>query len=132
MNQLEQEYPDKDFIYMTGHLEGTGENGDLHKYNEIIRDYCDSNNKFLYDFADIESYNPDDQYFLDKNANDDCSYDGGNWAIEWQGTHDGTNTEPNGGEWYSCSCAHSQSLNGNMKAYASWYLFAVLAGWDGS
>jgi hypothetical protein len=58
-----------------------------------------SNNKILYDFADIESYNPNDQYYLDKNANDNCDYDSdgngnldANWAIEWQSTHNGTAT----------------------------------------
>jgi hypothetical protein len=32
--------------------------------------------------------------------------------------------------WYSCSSAHSQPLNANRKAYAAWWLWAVLAGWN--
>ncbi|MFN2283423.1 MAG: hypothetical protein ACK2UQ_03315, partial [Anaerolineae bacterium] len=48
-----------------------------------------------------------------------------NWALDWQGTH----TE--NVDWYSCSCAHSQSLNCNQKAYAVWALWARLAGWNG-
>ncbi|TXT66628.1 MAG: hypothetical protein BAJALOKI3v1_20091 [Promethearchaeota archaeon] len=137
MNQLESEYPEVTFVYMTGHLEGTGEEGALHYYNEMIRDYCIVNNKALYDFADIESYDPDDNYFLDKSANDNCDYDSdgngyrdANWAENWQESHNGVETYPDGGEWYDCSPAHTQAINGNMKAYAAWYLFARLAGWD--
>jgi len=129
MNQLESEYPTKFFVYMTGHLEGTGVEGELNIYNEMIRNYCKTNNKILYDFADIESYNPDNVNFLNRYGTDNCTYDGNsngyidnedinryNWAIEWQNSHYEA-TYPNGGEWYSCSSAQSQSLNGNMKAF---------------
>lgn len=136
MNQLESEYPDVAFIYMTAHLEGTGEEGDLHYYNQMIRNYCFTNNKFLYDFGDIESYDPDDEYFLDRFADDECYYDSdgngsrdANWAIDWQNTHNGVDPYSEGGDWYDCSPAHTQAINGNMKAYAAWYLFARLAGW---
>ncbi len=36
-----------------------------------------------------------------------------------------------GTDWYSCSSAHSQPLNANRKAYAAWWLWARIAGWDG-
>lgn len=132
MEQLEQDYPGVTFVYMTGHLDGSGLTGNLHLRNEQIRDYCATNDKVLYDFADIESYDPDDVYFGDKIPNDNCDYDSddngsrdGNWAIEWQDQH----TE--GVEWYSCSSAHSQPLNANLKAYAAWWLWARIAGWSG-
>ncbi len=131
MNQLEIDFPNIKFIYMTGHLDGTGESGNLHVMNEQIRNYCLNNHKVLYDFADIESYDPDGNYYLDKLATDNCDYDSegngtrnANWATEWQNSH----TE--GADWYSCSAAHSQALNGNLKAYAAWWLWAKLAGWD--
>lgn len=130
MSGLEADYPNVKFVYMTGHLDGTGLTGNLHMRNEQIRAYCTANNKILYDFADIESYNPDGVYFGDKIPNDNCDYDTnsdgtreGNWAIEWQTDHPG--------EWYSCTAAHSQPLNGNLKAYAAWWLWARLAGWEG-
>ena len=63
------------FVYMTGHLDGYGLTGNLHIRNEQIRAYCAANKKILYDFADIESYNPDGVYFGDKDANDNCDYD---------------------------------------------------------
>ena len=68
MNQLESDYPDVFFffVYMTGHLDGTGETGNLHIRNEQIRNYCIANDKVLFDFADIESYDPDGEYFLDR------------------------------------------------------------------
>jgi len=133
MDQLEKDYPGVQFVYMTGHLDGTGEEGNLHIRNEQIRKYCKDKGKILYDFADIESYDPDGNYYLDKAANDNCDYDSNgdgvrdkNWALDWQNTHE------EGVDWYDCYAAHSQALNGNLKAYAAWYLWARLAGWDGN
>lgn len=130
MTGLENDYPDVIFVYMTGHLDGTGLTGNLHIRNEQIRDYCRTHDKVLYDFADIETYDPNGTYFGDKIPNDACDYDtdgnstrDGNWAIEWQNAH------PT--EWYSCGAAHTQPLNANLKAYAAWYLWARLAGWPG-
>ena len=54
MNQLEIDYPNVKFVYMTGHLDGSGANGNLNLRNEQIRAYARANNKILYDFADIE------------------------------------------------------------------------------
>ncbi len=124
MTQLELEYPDVTFVYMTGHADGSGLEGNLHIRNQQIRNYCITNDKVLYDFYDIECYDPDNSYFGDKYVNDDCSYTGGNWALEWQATH----TE--GIDWFNCSPAHTQALNGNQKAYTAWWLWARLGGWD--
>lgn len=129
MSELEQEFPNVKFIYMTGHLDGSGVEGNLNIRNEQIRNFCKENKKILYDFADIESYDPDGQVnYMSLNADDGCNYDSddngsrdANWAIAWQNTH----TE--GGDWYNCSSAHSQPLNANLKAYAAWQLWAKLA-----
>ncbi len=59
MNQLAIAYPNVTFIYMTGHLDGTGPAGELYRGNNQIRNYCATNNKILFDFADIESFDPD-------------------------------------------------------------------------
>jgi hypothetical protein len=126
MTQLELDYPGVTFVYMTGHANGTGEEGNVHQRNQQIREYCIANDKVLYDFYNIELYDPDGNYYGDQYVTDNCDYDGGgNWAIEWQGTH----TE--NVDWYNCSCAHSQALNCNQKAYAAWWLWARIAGWDG-
>ncbi|MFH0886583.1 MAG: hypothetical protein V1843_00280, partial [bacterium] len=132
MNGLENDYPNVKFVYMTGHLDGGGLTGNLYVRNQQIRDYCNTHDKILYDFEDIESYDPDGTYFGNKIPNDGCNYDSdgngtrdGNWAEEWQNAH----TE--GVDWYNCSAAHSQPLNANQKAYGAWWLWARLAGWNG-
>ncbi len=130
------------FIYMTGHVNGQGEEGRTNEINTYIRNHCIANDRILYDFADIEIYDPDDNYFLDKFVTDECYYQGdggtGNWAVEWaegkvmmDGEDDVAHNEPNGGQYYNCSPAHTHAVNGNMKAFAFWYLFARLAGWEG-
>jgi hypothetical protein len=132
MSSLENDFKEVKFVYMTGHLDGTGINGNLHIRNEQIRNYCRNNNKILFDFADIECYNPDNEYFGNKKPDDGCYYDSNsdgtldrNWALEWQEIHiEGT-------DWYNCPSAHSQPLNANQKAYAAWWLWARIAGWDG-
>ena len=133
MTQLEEDYPGVVFVYMTGHADGTGERGNLHQRNQQIRDYCIENGKVLYDFYDIELHDPDENYFGDKAVTDSCDYDSdgdgardGNWALDWQDVH----TE--GVDWYACDCAHSRALNCNRKAYAAWWLWVRLAGWEGN
>ncbi len=131
MSQLETEYPNVVFVYMTGHADGSGETGNLHLRNQQIREYCETNGKVLFDFYDIECYDPDGNYYGDKRVNDACWYDSDgngsrdrNWATEWQNAH------TQGVDWYSCGSAHSYPINANQKAYAAWYLFARLAGWQ--
>lgn len=132
MSTLEQEYPDVRFVYMTGHLDGTGPEGNLHQRNEQIRRYCRQQDKILYDFEDIESYDPDGVFYGDRYADDACAYDSdgdgsrdANWATQWQDAH------VQGRDWYDCYAAHSQPLNANLKAYAAWWLWARIAGWNG-
>ena len=50
MSSLENDYKGVKFVYMTGHLDGTGLTGTLHIRNEQIRNYCKNNNKILFDF----------------------------------------------------------------------------------
>ncbi|MBI5326292.1 MAG: T9SS type A sorting domain-containing protein [Ignavibacteriae bacterium] len=123
MNQLETDFPNVKFIYMTGHLNGTGVNGNVNQRNEQIRKYCRDNNKILFVFAYIERYDPDGKYFLDKNADDGCNYTGGNWADEW--------CAANPGKCDNCGCAHSKCLNCQQKGKAFWWLMARVAGWSG-
>ncbi|RKZ15559.1 hypothetical protein DRQ50_07340 [bacterium] len=115
MARLEADYPDVTFIYMTGHLDGSGVDGNLYANNDHIRAWCAANDKWLFDFADIESYDPDGTYYPDES-------DGCGWCTTWCASH---NCEPCG------SCAHSHCFNCYRKGQAFWWLLARINGWEG-
>ena len=114
-NQLELDYPEVTFVYMTGHLDGTGINGNLYARNNQIRAYCNNNDKVLFDFADVESWDPDGNYYPDDT--DYC-----NWCTQWCETHDCPD----------CGCAHSQCFNCYLKGKAWWWMMARISGWNGT
>ncbi len=114
MTQLELDYPDVLFVYMTGHLDWSGSDGELYRSNNQIRAYCLANDKTLYDFADIESYDPDGNYYPDDT--DAC-----NWCSDWCATHDC----PDCGD-----CAHSHCFNCYLKGKGFWWMMARVDGWS--
>lgn len=117
------------FVFMTGHPNGDGENPSTtsayHCYR-LVREHCIRNNRFCLDYWDIETHGMDDRYF--PYANDD----GVDYAAspryefyrEWQAE--------NPGDYFDNGCAHcssGQELTCNRVAYASWWLWARIAGW---
>jgi len=116
MNQLEADYPEVTFIYMTGHLDGSGAQGNLKVRNDQIRAYCQANNKVLFDFADIESWDPAGNNYPDET--DECG-----WCSTWCGSHSCPGCE---------HCSHSHCYNCYLKGKAFWWLLARLAGWEGN
>ena len=152
MEILISEYPNVKFVFMTGHAEGQGENlyddpqpdgtGHVHYNNQLIRQHCIDHDRTLFDFADIEAYNPDYSYFWDLNMYDNLDYTGGNWGVEWISANPGAEltllTTPGSYPGYGgcTSCAHSHdpdeaNINCIMKARAAWWMMAILSGWEG-
>jgi hypothetical protein len=141
------------FVFMTAHANGGGENDKSDTSNKQIRAHVAAHDRILFDFSDIENYDPDDNYFLDKRLNDTLNYDNtppydsgsrsANWASDYLTRHDDGEldrlTHGNGVAGYSGagSCAHSNDhsndsrLNCVLKGRGVWYLFARLAGWNG-
>jgi len=114
MSDLEQDYPGVTFVYMTGHLDGTGDDGNLKLRNDQIRTYCAVNGKVLFDFADIESYDPEGVRYPD--ASDACE-----WCYDWCSSH----------VCPGCvACAHSHCFNCYQKGKAFWWMMARVAGWS--
>ncbi len=122
MAQFGTDYPGVQMILFTGHTDGsTPDSGsDLWRNNNLVRAYVQEHSgTVLFDFADIESYDPAGNQYPD--TNDGCS-----WCTKWCQDH------PND---FSCqqlpSCAHSNGLQCTLKAQAYWWMMARMAGWDG-
>jgi hypothetical protein len=122
MQKLEKAFPHVIFIYMTGHLDGSGPAGNrtngmpnLRKANAQIRAFCKKHNKVLFDFEDIESWDPNGKYY--PNETDKCG-----WCKRWCASNPCPPCD---------QCAHSHCFNCFQKGKAFWWMMARLAGWNG-
>ncbi len=114
------------FVFMTGHPNGDGEStSDTSAYHchSLVKQHCLDNNRFMIDYWDIETHGMDDVYY--PNADDNGVETGYEFYKTWQAAHPG--------EYFDNGCAHcssDQELTCNRKAYAAWWVWARIGGWD--
>ena len=69
MESLESTYPNTVFVWWTMPIMTSGDQR-RDDYNNLVRDYCSSNNKYLMDIADIECHSPDNVKQTDANGHE--------------------------------------------------------------
>jgi hypothetical protein len=124
MNQLELIYPGMRFIYYTGHTDGSAPGSTLWQHNNMVRQYAQDHDKVLFDFADIESYDPNGVFH--PTASDACE-----WCDDWCSDHP-SNFECQDLPETDSECAHTNGLQCTLKGQAFWWMLARLAGWGGT
>jgi len=106
MAQLENEFPDINFVYMTGNAQSDG-NQNRYARNEQIRAYCRQNNKWLFDFGDLDCWYNNEQHTVNGIPSEHPQYSGN-------------------------EAGHTTFESCENKARAFWWLLARIAGWSPS
>ncbi len=132
LERFQNQYPDKTFIYWTSSLSRSIGSVEAESFNNQMRHYARTNNKILFDVADIESHDPEGNPCYDnRDGVAYCSPSNPNNCENYP--DDGLNipaicphytTEINGGHLGS----YSTGMNRIAKAF--WVLMAQIAGWQ--
>lgn len=111
ISMFELEYPGVTFIYFTGTAHADGPFGaNRHIMNDMIRNYCQANNKVLFDFEDIDCwYNGVMNYYI---------FNGDTIPLQHDAYYN-----PDG-------CGHVNDLCDIQKGRATWWMMAKLRGWQ--
>jgi hypothetical protein len=117
LKNLDNQYADVDMIYFTGHTD-PGARATLNRNNNKVRDYVIAYGGILFDFNDIESFDPTGRYY--PATTDACT-----WCNTWCNTH------PTDCQDLPTDCAHSHGFNCKVKGEAFWWMTARMAGWNG-
>ncbi|MHA2426253.1 MAG: hypothetical protein ACXAEF_15800 [Candidatus Thorarchaeota archaeon] len=114
MTALESANPDVTFVYMTCNAQADGGSG-FNRWinNEMIRDYCEDNDKILFDFADL-----------------DCWSDGVQNTYEY--TEDSTTyiIPLEHEDFVGDEAGHTTYTSCEQKGRAFWWLVTSIAGWN--
>jgi len=110
MESLQEDYPDTVFVWWTAPLTTQSDNqGNEEKsvYNALVRSYVEENGGVLFDIADIESHDLNDNPVIGPTGHEAMYND------------------------YSSDGAHLNETGRQRVARAMWWLLARIAGWTG-
>ena len=111
MSTLENEYPGVTFVYMTGNAQSQGSEGyNRFQRNSQIRQFCEENGRYLFDFADMDCW-----YNGEQNT-----YNYQEMAIPSEHPH-----------YYGDEAGHTTYESCENKGSALWWLLALIEGWNG-
>ena len=122
--------PGVTFIYTTGPVDGNHNNEtgyQRHLKHEYIRDYVNTNGGVLFDFADILSWDYDNN----QSPGDESWTDGNSVVHTWRGANNALATGGDGFDAGEGGC-HISDDACKYLAKAMWWMLARVAGWDGN
>jgi hypothetical protein len=114
---LEAEFPNINFVFMTGNAQATGDDGfNRHQRNEQIRQYCEDHGKILFDFADLDCW----WFNTGTNQWEYSNYDNNGLSVPVEHPR-----------FHGDEAGHTTYESCEQKGKAFWWLMAKIAGWTG-